>query len=202
MSPRTVKFVPDGVRQKIAPETLVEMWRRHTWIDVRYALGTAQHETDFTTNEQDVEESGFVSLGLYQISHEEMVHVGMYDADPFDAEECTIIFAMLTAQRYNAIADAVGRGIGWSNQQIDDVRAYLSIAHNQGLSACLKTIRMHGLGWKAYKQRNLEQASAAVAAARTPEALAQAQEKLQWWRKAFEYGDDCVSGGAAARDVA
>jgi hypothetical protein len=177
---RVVTFEPDGQRKIVAAADVVAAWRRHsTLVPASYALGTAQHETDFTLNERDVEESGYVSLGLYQVGAEEMAQVGMPLAthDPFDLEIITLVMVDLAEVRLRRIADAAWRG-GWATLVSNpgsvnpDVWAYLALAHNQGLGACLKTIAAHGLDWAAYKARNPQLEDMAA------------------------YGDDCVSGGA------
>lgn len=194
-SGRRVEFVPDGQRRVASPRDIVAAWKRHTDVDARYALGTAQHETDFVLNERDTEPSGFVSMGLYQISQDEMTHVGMRQADPYDLEECTIVFARVTEERYKTIARAVGY---FPNESTN---AYLSVAHNQGLAACLKSIRLHGMNWAAYKKRNGEAARAFLSGATDAAQVQLASDKLRWWEKVFEYGDDAISGGARWSEV-
>jgi hypothetical protein len=192
MAERKVEFLPEGHRVTIAPQEVVRLWCLHTGVDPRYALGTAQHETDLTVNEKDTEVTGFISMGLYQISKEEMIHVGMADADPYDAEENTIVFAKLTEERHHYIMGAV------RSYNADDMRAYLFIAHNQGLAACLKTIKAHGMDWASYKDRNITEATQKVTDAKSSgdrQAVAEAEAKLEWWRGVVSYGNDCVSGG-------
>jgi hypothetical protein len=196
-SGRKVEFLPDGQRRLAQPRDIVEAWKRHTEIDARYALGTAQHESGFALNEKDTEPNGFVSMGLYQISMDEMVHVGMRRADPYDLDECTIVFARLTEERFKAIIRAVGH----FPSESPDVNAYLFIAHNQGLAACLKSIKLHDMNWAAYKKRNGDAARKfmhdAVSANPADQQTVQlATEKLRWWEKVFAYGDDVISGGS------
>jgi hypothetical protein len=196
-SGRKVEFVSDGQRRFATPQEIVAAWERHTDIDARYALGTAQHESGFALNERDTEPSGFVSMGIYQISQDEMNHVGMRQADPYDLEECTIVFAQLTEERLKAIV----RSIGHFPSESPDANAYLFIAHNQGLAACLKSIKLHGMDWTAYKKRNGDAArtvlhDAVNASPVDATAVQLATEKLRWWDKVFAYGDDVISGGS------
>lgn len=197
---RKQEYVPDGKRIVASPYDIVQKWLRHSSIDPRYALGTGLHETGYILNEKDTEDSGYVSMGLYQIGSEEMTHVGMSKANPYDLDECTIVFAKLTDERYKAIQKAIHHE--WSENESNSLRAYLSLAHNQGLAACLKTIALHGMDWPGYKNRNKAEAQKALDDAMAlddPEArtkaVVDAQLKLQWWRKVFAYGDDCVTGG-------
>lgn len=165
---RKVEFVPDSSKIHADPADVARLWLLHapSYIPAQYAVGTAQHETDFTTNEKDTEESNFVSMGIFQISQEEMTHVGMPTANIYDLEDSIVILAALADERWQAIVKAAG-----SPSPIRDMPAYLALAHNQGLAAALKTIRLHGLDWTAYKARNPQLASMAA------------------------YGDDCISGG-------
>ena len=197
---RKQEYVPDGKRVTASPRDIVQTWMRHSSLDPRYALGTGLHETSYVLNEKDTEDSGYISMGLYQIGSEEMIHVGMPKANAYDLEECTIVFAKLTDERFRAITKAIKHE--WSQNESESLRAYLSIAHNQGLAACLKTIALHGMDWPGYKTRNLTEAQKALQDAtelhdttERTKAVVDAQIKLKWWRSVFQYGDDCVSGG-------
>lgn len=181
---RIVQFVPDGARKRVAPADVAACWRLHSMlVPACYALGTAQHETDFTLNEKDVEPSGYTSYGLYQIGEDEMAQVGMPIAshDPYDLDIITIVMCDLAEARLKRICTAARFSLSAIPR---DAFAYLSIAHNQGLGACLKTIAAHGLDWSAYKDRNLKEAQQAGD-----------PEKLKWWMDVFAYGDDCITGG-------
>lgn len=177
---------------------VAEAWRARSAVDVRYALGTAEHETNFAVNEVDTEESGFQSFGIYQVSLEEIGQAGPAAAG-VDVNGlatlvgCTQVMAAITTHRVGLITAAAPR-----EAQGDDLRAYLSIAHNQGLGACLKTIEAHGLDWAAYKDRNRRGALDEVSAAApgTSDEL-RAKAKYKWWCSVFAYGDDCISGGDA-----
>ena len=204
--PRKVEFVGNGGKPLlVTPADIVACVMRHTSIDPRYFLGTAQHEVvDFAVNEVDTEESGYVSSGLWQLGVEEATSVGMHDADLLDLEESTIVFCKVTQSRWDAIQKA------WSGGGSGGIRAYLSIAHNQGLAACLKTIKLHGLDWAGYKMRNLQAAQNAVDAATATvtgnfvertQAFQALQAKLAWWKNVAAYGDDCISGGSHWSDL-
>ena len=189
---RTVEFIPSGSRILATPQQVYDTWKTHSSWNPRYALGTGTHETDLTTNEKDTEDSGFVSMGLYQVSKDEMTHVGMPEANPYDLDECTIVFAKLTDERAQAIMRKTGV---YPPSLTPDFNAYLYIAHNQGLAACLKTIALHGLDWARYKQRNMDAAQQALDGAQSAEDVAAATTKIGFWRKVCAYGDDCITGG-------
>ena len=138
---------------------------------MQYAFGTAQHETDFTLNEVDVEMSGFCSKGIFQLSEEEAGQAHNPGANLLDLDDSCQVLMSISAHRLDMIAQEAK--LVASNPFPPDAWAYLVIAHNQGPMAAVKTIRRYGLDWAAYKQRN---------AITEPKLLA--------------YGDDCISGGA------
>jgi hypothetical protein len=179
---RKVEFIPDSKRVFAEPADIVAEWRKYaSQVPAQYALGTAQHETDFTLNEKDTEPSGYVSMGLYQIGVEEMQQTGHANANPYDLEDITIIMVDLAEARYKRLlqvardradASVSSSPRGLSSQQVLDLWAYLALAHNQGLAAAIKTITRHGVGWAAYKARNPQLADMG------------------------RYGDDCITGGS------
>ena len=181
MSERKEEYVqPDGTRLRsrqrgarmvspgyIAELAIVESRR----IPVKYFVASAERESSFATNEVDTEPNGYISEGLYQLSKSEASDVGMAGADLLDPVLSTRVFAKLQERRLSAIAKLTGNVL-----KEPDVWAYLAIAHNQGLGACLKTIKMYGLDWKEYKARNPTSRICA-------------------------YGDACISGGSRWREV-
>lgn len=172
--PRVVKFLPDGARVRVKPGILAAAWRARTSvIPAEYACGTAQHESSFTRNEVDVEETGFTSMGVFQLSLEEASQARRPDANLLTLADSVDVLAFVAEERLAAILKAAGL-----ERPSLDTWAYLALAHNQGLGACLKTIREHGLDWSGYKARNPQLAAMAA------------------------YGDDCVSGGARWSEVA
>lgn len=167
---RTEVFVPDGHRIRVAPADIVAAWRRHAKrVPAKYALGTAQHESSFTLNEVDTEESGDVSKGVYQLSEGEAADAEFPEADLLGLEEATTVFCILCERRLDSIIKAAR--LEEKNLPMD-VWAYLALAHNQGLHAAVKSIQMYGLNWPAYKQRNPQLAGMG------------------------RYGDDVISGGS------
>ena len=168
---RSETFPPDGKRI-IAPATdIVSVWRSYSvQIPAQYALGTAQHETNWTLNEVDTEDSGFVSMGIFQLSDEERKQVGLPAANLLALEDACKVLALVAAQRLtlllqeSAITDP---------PYPSDIWAYLAVAHNEGTQAALKTIRRHGLDWMQWKRRNFQQLG-----------------------NMCNYGDDCISGGS------
>ncbi len=167
---RTEIFVPHGHRILVAPADLVAAWRRYTQrIPAKYALGTAQHESSFTLNEVDTEKSGYVSKGVYQLSESEAAEAEFSHANLLELEDATRVFCVLCERRLQRIIKTAR--LAEENLPVD-VWAYLALAHNQGLSAALKTIELHGLNWAAYKQRNPQLAGMG------------------------RYGDDVISGGS------
>lgn len=166
---RTVEFPPNGNRIRVPALTLVEEWRKHTSeIPAQYALGTAQHESDFTYNEVDTEPNGFVSKGIFQLSDEEARDAFAPNANLLDYHDACLVFARISEERLHRIILAAKL----TAPLPPAVWAYLALAHNQGLHACEKSILTHGLNWEAYKARNPDIKGIA------------------------EYGDDCVSGGS------
>jgi hypothetical protein len=109
-----------------------------------------------------------VSKGLYQLADCEAEEVGCDRANLLDLEDATIVFTVLCEKRLKVLADALNLSLTALPR---DIWAYLAIAHNQGLQAALKTLRLHGLDWAAYKTRNPSLSGIAA------------------------YGDDVVSGG-------
>jgi len=192
---RTERFLPDGKRLFANDvDELVRMWWEHNQsafghgstprISPTYMLGTAQHETNFTTNEVDVEPPNstgvcFISKGIFQIADSEASARGHAGIDLLDLENSVIVLSdIATYNLQEIIRLADDRQVFDHETEYSvrpDVWAYLSIAHNQGLGACKKTIRKYGLDWTAYKLRN----------SGTP-----------FWKDVAEYGDDCISGGA------
>lgn len=167
--PPKVEFPPAGQRILASPANVAATWKATaTRIPAQYALGTAQHESDYTLNEVDTEESGFVSRGIFQLSDEECAKVG---DDPLTLEGSCAILARISEQRLEAILKAIGLDPKTPMVRGGQIWAYVALAHNEGLHACLKTLRLHGLSWDSYKARNPESRICA-------------------------YGDDCISGGA------
>lgn len=171
---RTEAFPPDGKRRHVSPGDVAIAWRSHTSsIPAQYAVATAAHESAFTLNEVDTEESGFVSLGVFQLSREEARNAGMADADLLDLDVSCKVLASAAEKRLAAICAAA---------KVDpsaapaDAWFFLALAHNQGLGACLKTIAAHGLDAAGYTARNPQ--------------LAQA----------CRYFNDCITGGEFWRD--
>lgn len=167
---RTEVFVPDGHRILVAPADIVVAWRRYTRrIPAKYGLGTAQHESSFTLNEVDTEESGGVSKGVYQLSEGEAADAGFPQANLLGLEDATAVFCILCESRLDSIIKAAR--LDEKNLPMD-VWAYLALAHNQGLYAAVKSIQRYGLNWATYKQRNPQLAGMG------------------------RYGDDVISGGS------
>lgn len=188
---RRVTFVPDGRRIRVTAWEVIEAWRATgTTIPAQYACGTAQHESDYTINEIDVEPSGFTTIGIFQLATSEAA-VKLPNADLLTLKDSVAVFVAISERNYDAIARAARLHVCTG-----DVLAYLHIAHNQGLGACLKSIRRHGLNWTQYKKRNQTMALEAIADAPNLKAVADAEAKMKWWNKVFKYGDNCITGGA------
>lgn len=167
---RTEVFVPNGQRILVAPADIVAAWRRYAQrIPAKFALGTAQHESNFTLNEIDTEMSDYVSKGVYQLSDGEAAEAGFQHANLLELEDATRVFCILCERRLKRIINVARLA---EESLPVDVWAYLALAHNQGLSAALKTIELHGLNWAAYKLRNPQLAGMG------------------------RYGDDVISGGS------
>ena len=72
-------------------------------VSAAYALGTAQHETNYALNEVDTEVSGFVSSGIFQLSEEEKGEAGLPSADLLTLEGATDVLAAIAEQRLTRI---------------------------------------------------------------------------------------------------
>lgn len=141
-----------SVRAK--PLDVKNIWEQFSSIPSTFAVGTAQHETNFAINELDTEENGFQTWGIYQISKEEAKEVGMPDADLLNLVSASQVFAKLMEKRLIEIVKACKLQGTPYVEFPKDIWAYLAIAHNQGLAASLKTIKSYGLDWEGYKKRN------------------------------------------------
>jgi len=174
---RKEEFPPSGKRIIASRSGVEEEWKKATSrIPVRFALGTAEHESNFTINEVDTEPSGFVSKGIYQISDEEAAGVGEKGVNLLDLTNNSRVFAKMMGKKLDAIYKALGSEP--KGTEVRDQWAYLFIAHNQGLGAATKTIKAFGMNWERYKERNLK-ASAGT-------------DKEKFWKKVVAYGDDVI----------
>lgn len=124
----------------------------HSSLNVRYFVGTAQHEANFAVNERDTETSGFQTWGVYQISEEEARAVGLKSANLLNLLEATQVMIRLAERNRRAVREAAG--ILTTQPDPDDLPAYVALAHNQGNGAVRKTIYSHGVDWAGYKRRN------------------------------------------------
>lgn len=124
--------------------------------DIYYAA-TAEHESGRATNERDTEppdDKGvrFQSWGIFQLSPEEAARAGRPSANLLSLADSAWVFVRLTEMRRAMIRSAIG--LPAASPDHPDLCPYLAIAHNQGMRACLTTIREHGVDWAAYKARN------------------------------------------------
>ncbi len=173
MTQRREEFPPDGKRISAPPHQVAATWRIHTHvIPPQFAVGTADHESSFTLNEVDVEPSGYVSKGIFQVSEDEAREVGMPRADLLQLEDATTVFVALCERRLFQLRAAA------AVVAASDIWAYLAIAHNAGLHTALQSIRRFGLDWAGFKVRNVK-----------PE------DPHAWGSKIARYGDDVISGG-------
>lgn len=183
LAKRSVVFV-GGTPIRAQPADLAVAWKARTVVvPTRYAFGTSQHEADFALNEVDTEPSGFVSKGIFQLSTEEAVAVGFGTANLLMLQDAVAVMAALSDARTLAILRATGWACTSADKVPGDVWAYLTVAHNQGLEACLHSIERFGLDWEAYKKRNLAESAGT--------------DKEEFWKKACAYGDDAISGGSS-----
>src|SRR6266567_4824241 len=184
MNNRTVAFPPDGTRIYVQPRDVAAAWRAATrpivtvlgplTISARYAVGTAQRESDFSLNEVDTEPSGFVSTGIFQLSDDERQEVKLPGVDMTTLDGSISVMVPLSQRRMISICQATVNigGQSITNALRGDLYAYLAIAHNEGLHAALKSIGRYGLDWLAWKTRNPHLSQMGY------------------------YGDDCITGGA------
>lgn len=175
---RSEKFLPDGKRLLVTPSDIAAAWRQATSkIPAQYAVGTALHETSYTLNEVDTEDSGFVSKGIFQLSDEEAKQAGLPQADLLSLAEATAVFAKISEARLATLS---------LHAKVDpaapppDIWGYLAIAHNAGLSTATRSIDEHGMRWAAFCARNAA---------------------TDWGKKIAAYGSDCISGGPRWHEV-
>jgi hypothetical protein len=170
---RTVEFVPDGKRVLVTPQEVADAWRlRETIIPAQYACGTAQHESDYTLNERDTEPSGFVSIGIFQLSQDECDEARLPSANLYTLEDSCAVLSVIAERRLTQI-------LTWSglSAPTDDCWFYLALSHNQGPGAVQRTIARYGLDAAAWTSRNPQLANAAT------------------------YFADCVTGGSRWGEV-
>lgn len=194
---RTTEFLPDGIRIRATPDDVLSAWRAISAISGTYALGTAQHESDYTLNERDIEPPNakgerYVSMGIFQVGDDEMKAAGLLLGHDADSAIYTLagsikVLAVIAAKR----ADALVRH-GKVERTNPDLLAYLALAHNEGLGAALKTVALHGLNWDAWCERNCPGWCEARTAAPARAAELLAKYPLG---NMCKYGDDCMTGG-------
>ena len=162
--------------RRLSPAELLRLWVKYTArIPTRFALGTAQHESNLCPSSvtKGDQKDGSSSDGLYQLSfspNAEGTLRALYPlANLLDAEDNTKLFVAVCERRLDDILKWSGRTL---ENATPDVWAYLGMAHNMGPGATKKTIEQYGLNWAAYKARNPALAFVAKA-----------------------YGDDVITGG-------
>src|SRR5271157_4240977 len=157
---RQVEFVGSGKRELVSPKEVKDTWQAITnKIIAQYAVASAQHETDFTTNEKDIEVSGFVSKGIFQIADDEVIEAQewaratnndarlgkLQSIDLYTLEGSSYVLATLAEKRLKRICEAAGLDYDDTTNLPPDVWFYVALAHNMGLGGALKTIANHGL---------------------------------------------------------
>lgn len=174
-------YPPNGQQIPIDPLQLAQLCLKASkLIDVRYFLGTAQHESDFVCNCDTEEDDDVHSLGLFQVNSDEAKQAGYNpkSLDLLSPQDNLAVFVRISEQRL----DAILKEIGYPSPEPEDLRAYLFLSHNQGLGAAIKSIQMYGLNWgngdSSYKARNVQHRS---------------------W---LAYGDDVISGGRYYPEIA
>jgi hypothetical protein len=181
-----------GVRNRVTPRAIAKAWLRETRIvPPQFSVGTALHETNYTANELDIEPNGHTTGGLFMLDVPTLsppiigdaIAVGMPEKNIYDLADACAVFAALSERRLRRILDATdlwladhGFGPVDHDNPPPDVWAYLALAHNQGLGACLKTIATYGMNWEDYKRRN-------------------PSVNISMVRNGRIYGDDAISGG-------
>lgn len=155
------------------------------------AVGFALHETNYKTNERDIETSGHTTGGVFQLDLPtvspfvlgDAIAAGMPEKDVFTLDDACAVFAArcryyLARLQRNVDAYNAKNGIAavnWDSPP-SDIWAYVAIAHNQGLGAALLTVTTYGLDWAGYKARN-------------------PTVNISMDRGSGIYGDDVISGG-------
>lgn len=162
-------------------------------ITLAYLVMTCVHEagdrdepmTGIAWNERDTEADGKRYYGVAMIDEEEARRYGRTGPEMHDPAAALEVLCELATEHLGPIlragGHAAGRGLPFV---IDDVPAYLALAHNEGLGSesngrgALGTIALHGLDWcgtGGYEERNPTRPIVA-----------------------HRYGRDCVDGGKLA----
>ncbi len=152
----TVRFLADastpaGQRHTTSARAVVEAWLRVTsTIPAYVAVGMAERESSFTLNEEDTEEDGYVSTGIFQLGGDTrrsalargLVSAAVADFCNLD-DSCKVLACVLEGNLATIIKtaiDASARGLGKSPYDasgtlIPDVWAYLAVSHNIGMGS-------------------------------------------------------------------
>jgi hypothetical protein len=170
---RTVQYLgvggaTAGVPNRVDPEYVVRSWVQFTkTIPAWVAVGMAERETGFALNELDTEDSGFQSLGIFQLSRAEAIKAFRPEADLYSLDDSSAVLATILERNLDRIleiaTDAASRGLGKmpisSGVVIDDVWPFLALSHNLGLgnpenpnpggAGVLPGIAHYGLNWPA-----------------------------------------------------
>ncbi len=171
---RTTEYV-GGPKQTASRAEVVAAWEAVTGIvPSSYALGTAEHESNFAINELDTEESGFQSKGIFQISDEEAA-----GEDPYTLEGSCSAFARISETRYSALLAA--------GAAYPDILGFLAIAHNRGLSVAVRCVTDNGGSWDTFKQNDKYPLNW--------------HGGLKQVLKTIRYGEDCMSGGSVINKI-
>lgn len=192
--------VDEGTRHTCSAEDVVRAWIASTSIIPAYvAVGMAERESSFTLNEEDTEDSGYVSTGIFQLGDDtrrQAVKRGLVSATWADFtkldDSCKVLSCTLEENLQAilvAAVDAFSRGLGKNptdenGQPIPDVWAYVAVSHNIGLGSksndnaggagVLPGIVHYGLSW--------------------PDAFVTAHPSMQ--DRQVRYGNTAMSGGA------
>lgn len=143
--------VPAGERERTSARAVAEAWLRVTSsIPAYVAVGMAERESNFTLNEEDTEDSGYVSTGIFQLGSDtrrSAMKRGLLTAAAADFctldDSCKVLACVLEGNLSTIIAaatDANARGLGKSPYDstgtlIPDVWAYLAVSHNIGMGS-------------------------------------------------------------------
>lgn len=138
---------------RVSKDQLAAALRRAgTTIPDAFYFGVVDHESAWKLDEQTVETTGAVALGLFQILNGEVAQHGDVGAFLVDIDRQAELMVERTEDNRARIREAAG--VPADALDPWDTGAYLALAHNEGIGAALQTIEAYGMDWDAYKARN------------------------------------------------
>jgi hypothetical protein len=181
---------PGADRVTVTAAEVATCWKKYsTRIPPMFAVGAALHETTYTLNERDTEDSGKQTGGIFMLTIGgtdvdtlgDATLAGYPEADIFTLDGSCKVFAVIMERKLDKLIAAAATKGGADVTDADFFAAggagYLAWAHNAGLDngQARTSIQVNGLSWMATRARN----------AGTD----------YFDNHIGPYGDDCISGG-------